>query len=363
MRIMYVLIMAILLAITFYFPIKYALKLPIVDNLKNKNKLYYWLIIGFIALVIGIFLIIDSINTIVAILHLEIILGLCYLCGLLLEKKLNKKKNYYIIGIIAIFLTTGYLIYGYYMAHHVVETKYEFVTNKEIENLRIIEISDLHIGATIDSNKLKQELKKINDNKPDIFVLVGDIIDDNTSKDEMIKAVKYLGEIKTKYGIYYVDGNHDKSYFKNREFTILDFYKELENNNIIVLKDKAKLIADKYYLIGREDKSNKKRMEFSKLMKEIDPTKYIIVLDHQPTDYDEESKSLVDLVLSGHTHGGHIFPVGVFSKIFGINDQVYGTKKINNTNFIVTSGISGWRIKFKTFAKSEYVIIDIKKDV
>ena len=83
-------------------------------------------------------------------------------------------------------------------------------------------------------------------------------------------------------------------------------------------------------------------------------------MDHQPTDYANEAAAGVDLVLSGHTHGGQLFPVNHVGDWFGINDRTYGYERRNNTDFIVTSGISCWEIKFKTGTKSEFVIIDLE---
>ena len=70
----------------------------------------------------------------------------------------------------------------------------------------------------------------------------------------------------------------------------------------------------------------------------------------------------VDLVLSGHTYGGQLFPLMQIENIpgVGVDDQVYGYEKRGNTNFIVTSGISDWAIKFKTGCKSEYVMITVE---
>ena len=85
-----------------------------------------------------------------------------------------------------------------------------------------------------------------------------------------------------------------------------------------------------------------------------------IVLDHQPHDYDAQTAAGVDLVLSGHTHGGQLFPVNYMGEWTGENDKTYGLEKREHTNFIVTSGISDWAIKFKTGCKSEYVVINIK---
>ena len=83
------------------------------------------------------------------------------------------------------------------------------------------------------------------------------------------------------------------------------------------------------------------------------------MINHQPNDYAAESAANVDLVLSEHTHGGQMFPIGLISDMFGLNDLVYGREKRNNTEFIVTSGISDWAFKFKTGCKSEFVVIDV----
>ncbi len=84
------------------------------------------------------------------------------------------------------------------------------------------------------------------------------------------------------------------------------------------------------------------------------------MLDHQPNDYDNEAESGADLVLSGHTHGGQLFPLGLFGVLLGSNDKTYGIETRDNTTFIVNSGISDWAIKFKTGTKSEYGVITIK---
>jgi hypothetical protein len=94
-------------------------------------------------------------------------------------------------------------------------------------------------------------------------------------------------------------------------------------------------------------------------MTNINQSKYVITLDHQPNDYNNEKDSKMDLVISGHTHGGQIFPLQIIDKIFGANNQIYGVEKRENTTFIVSSGISDWAVKFKTGTKAEYVVIDI----
>ena len=108
------------------------------------------------------------------------------------------------------------------------------------------------------------------------------------------------------------------------------------------------------------DKSNQNRKSITDLVKNLNPEKYLISINHQPNDYDNETNN-VDLVLSGHSHGGQMFPLAYLGKLTKANDEFYGLHMRGNTNFIVTSGISGWAADFKTGTKSEYVIVEIKK--
>ena len=226
--------------------------------------------------------------------------------------------------------------------------------------------ADAHIGTTFDSEGLKKHLQKIQNKNPDLLFIIGDYVDDGTTKEQMVKATQYLGQMNTKYGIYFVLGNHDKGYYgnKHRGFSEQDLLDELKNNGIIVLRDEAILVKNSFYVIGRRDFSEirergNKRKTMDELVTPLDKNKYLIVLDHQPTDYKNQEKSAVDLVLSGHTHGGQLFPFNQIGKWIGANDLVYGHKKRNYTDFIVTSGISSWAIKFKTGTKSEFVIVKI----
>jgi hypothetical protein len=113
-------------------------------------------------------------------------------------------------------------------------------------------------------------------------------------------------------------------------------------------------------IIGRQDKREEERLGIRELTEKIDSTKFSLVLDHQPNDYENEAASGADLVFSGHTHGGHVWPAGPIGVLLGANDKVYGTETRGTTQFIVTSGISGWAIPFKTCTVSEYVVIDVK---
>ena len=119
--------------------------------------------------------------------------------------------------------------------------------------------------------------------------------------------------------------------------------------------------ALQFDFLSEKDKSDLTRKNISKLTKNIDKSKFVIDLNHQPNDYDNESRANIDLVLSGHTHGGQLLPITMFVGKSSFNDRKYGLEKRGNTTFIVNSGISDWALDFKTGTKSEYGVIDIIK--
>ena len=156
--------------------------------------------------------------------------------------------------------------------------------------------------------------------------------------------------------ILYIHGNHDDSYSRGKDTSLETL---LTDNGIHILSDSARLIDNRFYVIGRRDRSQKGRRELKELISGLDTSKYMIVLDHQPADYDAEAATAADLVLSGHTHGGQLIPATFVGEWLGMNDNTYGYERRSDTDFIVTSGIADWEIKFKTGTKSEYVIIEI----
>ena len=174
-------------------------------------------------------------------------------------------------------------------------------------------------------------------------------------------ACEALGALETTYGVYYAFGNHDKGYFgpAYRGYSGADLVAELERNGVTVLQDETVLLGGQFYLIGRQDRSQPGRASMEELTAGLDRDRYSIVLDHQPYEYDAQAASGVDLVLSGHTHGGQLFPFHRFGEWLGMDAKIYGLERRENTDFIVTSGISDWTIQFKTGCRSEYVVVDV----
>lgn len=313
-----------------------------------------------------IWLTIGSINAAICIIHLMVIWLVCDGVSKVVEKKRKAGFERYYAGVAAIGITVVYLLCGWYLAHHVWSEEYVLKTDKQVGKLRIVQFADSHVGNTFDGEGFAKQMEKIRSENPDIVVVTGDYVDDDTTKEDMAAACKALGAVKTTYGVYYAFGNHDKGYYgpEYRGYSGDDLIAELEKNNVKVLQDETALLDDRFYLIGRQDRSEEQhgsgRASMEELMDGLDSGKYSVVLDHQPHDFDAQAAAGVDLVLSGHTHGGQLFPFSRMGQWTGVDDKSYGLEKRENTNFIVTSGISDWAIKFKTGCKSEYVVVDIR---
>ena len=329
-------------------------------HFKHKKLIALAILIGFNILFSIIF---SVVNAIVITLHYVLFYLIFDLIFFIIKKIRKQEYKHDYVTIIVLILVPIYLGIGMYNEYHVKRTEYTIETNKLNEDLKVVLFSDSHLGVTLNKNNIQKQLDRIQDEDPDILLIVGDYVDDDTKKEDMIEVTKKLGEIKTKYGIYFVNGNHDKAYFgeDDRGFSVNDLKEEFKNNGIIVLEDESILINDEFYLIGRKDYRFKSRKSIEELTSDLDKDKYMLVMDHQPTDYDNEAKEKVDLVVSGHTHGGQLIPITYINTLVSDNYSVYGLTTKEDTNFIVSSGISAWQIKFKTGCFSEYVVVNIEK--
>lgn len=303
-----------------------------------------------------------TINAVVCLIHLAIFWLFCDLVFFIIKKIRKRKFEHYWAGLSAIALTTVYLAIGWILVHNVWQTNYVVETDKDIGELRIVQFADSHVGTTFSGKGLEKYVDEINRQKPDVVLICGDFVDDDTSKEDMQDACRALGRLEAEYGVYFVFGNHDMGYYGNsyRGYSGEELISELEKNNAHVLMDETVLVDDRFYIIGRKDMSMVQRADMNALVSELDRDRYTIVMDHQPCDYDSQAVAGVDMVLSGHTHGGQLIPINLIGEIISENDATYGLEKRNDTNFIVTSGISDWALKFKTGCRSEYIVIDVK---
>lgn len=334
---------------------------------KGKKKQKFWVSV---LIVFGVFYLIgfllNFMNAIVCVVYFAMIWLVCDFISALIIRYRKKTFDYYYAGISAIVLSIVALSVGWYLDYHVWQTDYTFTTAKLRMPLKIVMFADSHTGTTFHADGFAKHISAMQAQNPDVVIVAGDFVDDGTTRQDMIETCRSLGQMKTTYGVYFVFGNHDKGYYgpEHRGFSGDELVAELERNGVKVLRDETELVADAFYIIGRRDYSEVKehsgyRKSMSELVQNLDKTKYMIVADHQPTDYAKQTIAEVDLVLSGHTHGGQLFPFNRVGQWIGANDRIYGHERREKTDFIVTSGISDWAIKFKTGTKSEYVVIHL----
>ena len=343
-------------------------KFSIMRRLKEKNRflgyIFSFLIIAVCFAAVCFFMsVVDAVVVLLSTLMFFLLFGIIgRIIGKIRHKDYKNFNGKNLIGALALIASVIYLCISYYLCVNIWQTRYDLHTDKDPGSLKIAMFADSHVGTTFDGDGFYEKMKMIEQENPDILLIPGDMVDDWTTKENMIKSCEALGKLNIKYGVYFSFGNHDEGYYEDRNFSGTDLRNALKENGVHILEDEYELIDNRFYIVGRRDKSMGSRQSMEELLSDLDTSKYIVVLDHQPADYDAEAAAGADLVVSGHTHGGQLIPLTYLGEWSGINDATYGHKKINGTDFIVTSGISDWAIKFKSGTKSEYVIITVNSD-
>lgn len=302
---------------------------------------------------VAAFLIFDSIAFVVQKLHGKREEGKKYLLW----------QRVYQCGIVPFLLVLILFGYGYFNMNHIQKMQYQVETKKQVEDYRIALLTDIHYDTVQNSKVLKKKLQEINEQHPDFVILGGDIVEEGTSKTKMQEIFRILGGMENKYGIYFVYGNHDKQpYTSNRTFSDEELKQAITDNGIVILEDNYVEIGEDLILAGREDATmtgESNRLSSETILQGADREKYIIMVDHQPIAAEENDAQGVDLELSGHTHGGQIWPTGPLSELVGVLN--YGEYQKGNCKVIVSSGIAGWTYAIRTGKHCEYVIVDLKK--
>ncbi len=318
-----------------------------------------------ILLTVILSLIWDVVNALICVIHLVAFWLICDLLALIVSKIRHRETPRSLTAAAAVIFCVLYLAVGWVSAHHVWETSYELESDRLSGDLRIVQVTDSHLGAIIDAEGMARYAEEISSLSPDLVVVTGDFVDDDTSREDLLGGCAALGAIRSTYGVFFVYGNHDRGYFdsSSRGWNAADLRSELEKNGVTILEDESVLVDGRFYVVGRKDRSAEGRgdgrLTAEALLSGLDPDLYKIVLDHQPHDFDAEAAAGSDLVLCGHTHGGQFIPINYVGEWIGENERSYGLERRGGTVFIVSSGISNWTFQFKTGCRSEIVIVDI----
>ena len=279
------------------------------------------------------------------------------------------------IGSVVVACAVATCLYGIFNARNIKVNEYSVTVNKSCgsdKHLKAVLVADLHMGYAIGVDHITNMVEKINQQNADIVIIAGDIFDnsyDGMDDPEGLNA--QLRSIKSKYGVYAVYGNHDIDEKILMGFTfdwggkqlhsekMTNFMKEC---NIKLINDESVLINDEFYLVGRRDTDKPgtedgTRAEISELTKDLDKTKPIFVLSHEPDELQKTADAGADIDFSGHTHDGQLFPGNLTIGLFWENPC--GMIKKDNMYSIVTSGVGVYGTFMRVGTDAEICSVDI----
>lgn len=239
-------------------------------------------------------------------------------------------------------------------------------------DLKIVLVSDLHLGYNIGLRQMEKMVAKINAEKADLVVIAGDIFDNEWEVvQEPARMAELLRGIRSKYGVYACYGNHDIEEPILAGFTFrqrapkasspqMDAF--LSDAGIQLLRDEGVLIAGSFYLYGRADARRpgagiSERKSPQEITADMDKTRPIIVIDHQPRELAALAAAGVDIDLCGHTHDGQMFPGNLVVRPFWEN--FYGYLQKGSMHNIVTSGVGLFGPNMRVGTKTEICPITV----
>lgn len=284
----------------------------------------------------------------------------CYLfvfsviCDLVFLVFGKKYRNYK--GFVALFLSACFVIFGLFNAASVKNTKYTV----DLENcdMKIVLISDLHLGAVGSEKRLEKVIDEVNKKNSDIVCIVGDIFDNDFYEVHDTTRVKeLLSSVNSKYGVYACLGNHDTGKTVDRMISFID------ECGITLLKDEYAVIDEKLILCGRLDShpigEGLKRGDITKYFKAWETLDLpVVIMDHNPGNIREYGEE-VDLIVCGHTHKGQLFPANFITNMIFDVDYGHFKRDEKSPDVIVTSGAGTWGMPIRVGSYCEVVTISV----
>lgn len=265
-------------------------------------------------------------------------------------------------GLLVVIFTIGVVSYGIYHAKIIKNVHYDVrITEQQPPlNMKMVLMSDLHLGAVGSEQRLEEIVQRVNKLEPDIIVIPGDIFnDDFAAIKQPQRASELLQQLSARYGVYGTLGNHDSGK------TFSQMVQFLAESDVTLLTDEAVVIDDRLTLLGRVDPSpiggfdGLTRQDVQPLLQTITNDLPIVVLDHTPSHL-EQYGNQVDLILSGHTHKGQLFPGSLITnRVFEV-DYGYYQKDTHSPQVIVTSGVGTWGMPMRVGTNSEIVEINLQ---
>jgi len=247
--------------------------------------------------------------------------------------------------------------YGYFEAKDIRTERIIIRTSKipeEVGKLKIVQVSDIHLGLIVREEKLKRIINEVKAANPDMLVSTGDLVDGQSNS--LSGLAELLKEINPKYGKFAITGNHEFIAGLNQS---LDF---TEKAGFTVLRGERLTVSGLINVVGVDDPIGK-RYGFSRDVREkellsgLSRDKFTLLLKHRPL-VDENALGLFDLQLSGHTHGGQIFPYSLLTKIY-YPAQAGCLNLINNSYLYVNRGAGTWGPPIRFLSPPEVTVIEL----
>ena len=222
----------------------------------------------------------------------------------------------------------------------------------DAKSLRVVALSDVHLGYGITRERLERYVGMINAEHPDVVLIAGDLIDMTVAPLFEEKMYEPLRDIRATQGVYMVPGNHE--YISGMDESV----RFIGMTQIVLLRDSVATLPCGVQLVGRDDNHNRNRRPLAELMAGTYGDKPVFVLDHQPNDSEVDAAVScgADFVLCGHTHRGQVWPLNHL--VAALYKHYYGYAKEAGTHIYVSSGLGLWGPPYRIGSDSEMAVID-----
>ncbi len=263
------------------------------------------------------------------------------------------------VALLLLSLMLVLLALGTINAKHTRVARYHISLAGQFESprqLRAVMVSDVHLGRTIEAERLRSLVQQVNALEPDVIFLPGDIIDGDVDYYESQGMDVILSGMSAQHGVYAVLGNHE--YLGGGDAAA----EQLERAGVTVLRDQSLTVPGMFNVVGRDDRMSSRftgvaRRDLSEIISNIDVSLPIILLDHQPYDLQEAVEAGINLQLSGHTHYGQFFPNNLITgKLF---EQDWGYLRKGHMHVVVSCGYGTWGPPIRLGSHSEIVLLDL----
>ncbi|EPH45283.1 metallophosphoesterase [Streptomyces aurantiacus] len=216
---------------------------------------------------------------------------------------------------------------------------------------RIAVVSDIHLGPVLGENFARRVVDTINSTQPDLIAVVGDLVDGDV--EDLAPAARPLADLRAKHGAYFVTGNHE--YFSGAE----QWVEHVRDLGLHPLEN-ARTELPYFDLAGVNDVQGEGEGEgpdFGKALGDRDRSRASVLMAHQPVVIHDAVKHGVDLQLSGHTHGGQLWPNNFIADL--ANPTLAGLERYGDTQLYVTRGAGAWGPPVRVGAPSDITVVEL----